>query len=83
MNNNHLRPAFAAYQHSVPGFPHVILKWHEDKGIVVSQYVTIKGKIHPWTFETGHGMSVNFDRVIPHFEAWVRAVYWDDVTVQG
>ena len=81
--HHNFRPDSACYSYYVIGFPKIQLKWQELGIKVEDPYITVKGIIKPWSWERGHGGSVDFRKEIPRFEEWVRDNFSKDPTVQG
>jgi len=76
---------FATYQHTKPGFPKVVLKWHEQDGKALEPYVTIKGVVSGWGWEMGFTptCSQDYQKEMDRFDKWVAGRFSNDISVQG
>jgi hypothetical protein len=78
-----MKLVFGQYEHSTLGFPLVKLKWFVEDGKIINAYITIKGIIKtPWTWSELHPLTW-IDSELERFDKWVRAIYSNDITVQG
>lgn len=80
---------FAQYEHSCIGFPGVVLKWVEENGkweqgyIVVNGIIfTVNGEISRWTWSQPYPKPFA-QHEMELFDKWVRAIYSNNLSVQG
>ena len=79
----------ATYSHSTIGFPAIVLKWHEEDGVWLQPYVTIKGVIQPpgsmftWHWKTHSNAALYAESEMAAFDSFIRHHFADDSSVQG
>lgn len=80
-----MKITFASCEHTCLGFPQVVLKWCQENGTVGAARVVVKGLIQPagWTWHHGASVAAFLADECERFDAWVRATYADDASVQG
>lgn len=75
---------FAKYEHSVIGFPGIVLKFSSDGLHYTDPYVTIKGIINNWNWSFNQEkVCGSIDRELKRFDKWVVDFYSEDISVQG
>jgi len=79
--------AFACYEHTCIGFPHIKLKWSEEGSPMRwnTPYYTIHGVIQSsWEFSSqSPNNALNREYECHLFDEWVRKTFSNDPTVQG
>lgn len=79
-----MKVTYAKYEHSVIGFPKVVLKFDSINGNGYSNpYIVIKDIIKPWSWSYNQETTYNIENELDRFDRYVRCRFSGNISVQG